>query len=144
MRYLSPGEVVDLHRRVPQTTGGASGIRDFGVLESAIAQAKATFDGVEFYPTLNEKAAALAFSLVLGHPFVDGNKRAGHAATETFLVLTGPEIDAPVDDQEHLMLDLAAGRIGRDQLSDWPRQHLKPLAFGGSAIGPHSLKQRSG
>jgi len=128
MRYLSLGEVVDLHRRVLQTTGGASGIRDFGVLESVIAQPKASFGGVELYPTLIEKAAALAFSLVQGHPFVDGNKRAGHAAMETFLVLNGTEIDAPVDDQERLMLDLAAGRIGRSQLIDWLRQHVNPLS----------------
>jgi death-on-curing protein len=128
MRYLTLGEVVDLHRRVLQTTGGASGIRDFGVLESSVAQPKATLGGVELYPTLIEKAAALAFSLVQGHPFVDGNKRAGHAAMETFLVLNGTEIDGPVDDQERLMLDLAAGRIGRSQLIDWLRHHLRPLA----------------
>ena len=128
MRYLTLGEVVDLHRRLLQATGGASGIRDFGVLESAIAQPKATFGGVDLYPTIVEKAAALAFSLVQGHPFVDGNKRVGHAAMETFLVLNGTEIDARVDDQERLMLDLAAGRIGRNHLIDWLRQHLKPLA----------------
>jgi death-on-curing protein len=128
MRYLALGEVVDLHRRLLQATGGASGVRDFGVLESAIAQPKATFGGVDLYPTMIEKAAALAFSLVQGHPFADGNKRVGHAAMETFLVLNGSEIDAPVDDQERLMLDLAAGRIGRSQLIDWLRQHLKPLA----------------
>lgn len=128
MRYLTLGEVVDLHRRLLQATAGASGIRDFGVLESAIAQPKATFGGVDLYPTLVEKAAALAFSLVQGHPFVDGNKRVGHAAMETFLVLNGTEIDAAVDDQERLMLDLAAGRIGRSDLIDWLRQHLKPLA----------------
>jgi len=98
------------------------------VLESALAQPKTTFGGVELYPTLIEKAAALAFSLVQGHPFVDGNKRAGHAAMETFLVLKGTEIDAPVDNQERLMLDLAAGRIGRSQLIDWLHRHLKPLA----------------
>ena len=128
MRYLTLGEVVDLHRRLLQATGGAPGVRDFGLLESAIAQPKATFGGVDLYPTMVEKAAALAFSLVQGHPFVDGNKRVGHAAMETFLVLNGGEIDAPVDDQERLMLDLAAGRIGRSQLIDWLRQHLKPLA----------------
>lgn len=128
MRYLTLGEVVDLHRRLLQATAGASGIRDFGVLESAIAQPKATFGGVDLYPTLVEKAAALAFSLVQGHPFVDGDKRVGHAAMETFLVLNGTEIEASVDDQERLMLDLAAGRIGRSDLIDWLRQHLKPLA----------------
>ena len=73
-------------------------------------------------------SAALAFSLVQNHPFVDGNKRVGHAAMETFLILNGSEIGAPVDDQERLVLDLAAGRIGRDDLTDWLRQHLNPLA----------------
>ena len=128
MRYLTLGEVIDLHRRLLQASGGAPGIRDFGTLESAIAQPKATFGGVDLYPTLVEKAAALAFSLVQGHPFVDGNKRVGHAAMETFLVLNGSEIDAPVDDQERLMLDLAAGRIGRSHLIDWLRQRLKLVA----------------
>ena len=128
MRYLALGEVVELHRRLLETTGGASGIRDFGALESAIAQPKATFGGVDLYPTLVEKAAALDFSLVQGHAFVDGNKRVGHAAMETFLILNGSEIDAPVDDQERLILDLAAGRIGRSHLVDWLRQHLKSLA----------------
>jgi death-on-curing protein len=128
MRYLTLGEVVELHRRLLQATGGASGIRDFGALESAVAQPKANFGGVDLYPTLAEKAAALCFSLVQGHPFVDGNKRVGHAALETFLVLNATEIDAPVDDQERLMLDLAAGRIGRGQLTAWLRQHLKPIA----------------
>ena len=128
MRYLALGEVVDLHRRLLEATGGASGIRDFGALESAIAQPKSTFGGVDLYPTLVEKAAALGFSLVQGHAFLDGNKRVGHAAMETFLILNGTEIDAPVDDQERLMLDLAAGRIGRNHLVDWLRQHVKPLA----------------
>ena len=109
-------------------TGGAPGIRDLGALESAVAQPKATFDGVDLYPTLVERAAALGFSLVQGHPFVDGNKRVGHAAMETFLALNGAEIDASVDEQERLMLDLAAGRIGRSHLAEWLLGHLKPLA----------------
>ncbi|HKW93413.1 MAG TPA: type II toxin-antitoxin system death-on-curing family toxin [Methylomirabilota bacterium] len=61
-----------------------------------------------------------------GHPFVDGNKRVGHAAMETFLVLNGAEIGAPVDDQERLILGLASGQISRSQLMDWLREHLKP------------------
>jgi len=128
MRYLTLGEVVELHRRLLQASGGASGVRDFGALASAIAQPKATFGDVDLYPTLAEKAAALCFSLIQGHPFVDSNKRLGHAAMETFLVLNGTEMNAPVDDQERLMLDLAAGQISPADLTDWLRQHLKPLA----------------
>ncbi len=63
-----------------------------------------TFDGQELYPTLVEKAAALGFSLVTSHPFVDGNKRLGHAAMETFLLMNGHEIEASVDEQEDLIL----------------------------------------
>jgi len=127
MRYLTLGEVVELHRLVLQADGGAAGIRDLGALDSAIAQPKATFGGSDLYPTVIEKAAALCFSLVQNHPFVDGNKRVGHAAMETFLVLNGTEIAAAVDDQERLMLDLAAGRIDRTHLTDWLRHHLRPL-----------------
>ncbi len=127
MRYVTLGEVVELHRRLLQATGGAPGIRDFGALESAVAQPKATFGGSDLYPTLPEKAAALCLALVQGHPFVDGNKRVGHAAMETFLVLNGTEIDASIDAQERLILDLARGRLDRSELTDWLRHHLKPL-----------------
>ena len=128
MRYLALSEVVELHRRLLDATGGAAGIRDLGALESALAQPKMTLAGRDLHPTLAEKAAALCFSLVQNHAFVDGNKRVGHAAMETFLVLNGGEIDAGLDEQERVMLDLAAGHIDRGQLADWLRQHLKPLA----------------
>jgi death-on-curing protein len=127
MRYLTLGEVVELHRRLLQATGGTPAIRDLAALESAIAQPKAALAGVDLYPTLAEKAATLGFSLIQNHPFLDGNKRVGHAAMEIFLVLNGFEIDAPVDDQERLVLDLAAGRVGRSHLIDWLHRHLRPL-----------------
>ena len=127
MRYLALAEVVELHRRLLEATGGAAGLRDLAALESAIAQPKVAFAGADLYPTLVEKAAALCFSLVENHPFVDGNKRLGHAAMETFLILNGAELDARVDDQERVMLDLAAGRIDRAQLLDWLRHHLRLL-----------------
>ncbi len=80
MRYLTLAEVVTLHRRLIATTGGARGIRDLGGLESALAQPRAGFGGDDLYSGVVEKAVALGFSLVMGHPFVDGNKRTGHAA----------------------------------------------------------------
>src|SRR5262245_63258916 len=116
MRYLALSEVVELHWRLLEATGGAVGIRDLGALESAVAQPKMTLAGSDLYPTLEEKAAALCFSLVANHPFVDGNKRVGHAAMETFLVLNGAEIDAGLDKQERIMLELAAGCLDRGQL----------------------------
>jgi death on curing protein len=128
VRYVTLAEVVELHRRLLQATGGAPGIRDLGALESAVLQPKATFGSADLYPTLIDKAAALCFALIQDHPSVDGNKRVGHAAMETFFILNGAEIDASVDDQERLILDLAAGRIDRAHLIDWLRQHLTPLA----------------
>lgn len=127
MRYLTLGEVVTLHRRVVDQSGGAKGIRDLGLLESALAQPKATFDSTDLHPTIIEKAAALGFALAANHPFVDGNKRIGHAAMEVFLLLNGFEIDATVDEQERLMLDIAAGQRHRNELVDWLRLHSRPL-----------------
>jgi death on curing protein len=78
--------------------------------------------------TLGEVVALhRGFSLALNHPFVDGNKRAAHAAMEAFLLLNGFEIVGSVEEQERLMLDLAAGRLTREQLADWLEKHVAPL-----------------
>ena len=92
MRYVSLGEIVHLHQALLDETGGATGIRDIGMLESALAQPRATFGGDDLHPTLFAKAAALGFSLALNHAFVDGNKRVAHAAMEVFLLLNGVEL----------------------------------------------------
>lgn len=126
MRYLSLAEVTELQRLVLQATGGSHGLRDLGALESAIAQPRMSFGGEDLYPTLSDKAAALAFSLVQNHPFLDGNKRVGHAAMETFLVLNGFEIDAEADEQEELMLGLAGGGLERSEFLSWLRHHVRP------------------
>jgi len=126
VRYLSLGEVVELHRLVVAQAGGAAGLRDLGALESAVAQPRATFAGTELYPSLAEKAAALGYSLALNHPFVDGNKRVAHAALETFLILNGRELAAPVDDAERTMLALAAGALSREEFVAWVTRHVVP------------------
>ena len=126
MRFLTLGEVVALHRDVLQDSGGVSGIRDLGALESALAQPRASSGGTDLHLSVPAKAAALGFSLTLNHAFVDGNKRVAHAAMEVFLTLNGYEIVAPVDEQERLMLDLAAGGVTREQLAGWLKKHLQP------------------
>lgn len=123
IRYLTLIEVLELHRKILEQSGGASGIRDIGLLESAIAQPRMTFGGEELYPSLLEKAAALGFSIIMNHPFVDGNKRTGHAATETFLVLNGLQINASVDEQEHVVLAIASGELGREAFVEWLQQN---------------------
>lgn len=125
MRYLTLEEVLALHRLVIERSGGLDGLRDVGVLESALVQPRMSFEGQELYPELADKAAALGYSLVLNHPFLDGNKRVGHAAMETFLVLNGWELDAELDVQEQLMLRLASGQIQREEFASWVRAHLR-------------------
>ena len=124
MRYLTLGEVVELHQRLLAQSGGAPGLRDLGLLESALAQPRASFDGADLHPTIADKAAALCFALVANHPFLDGNKRIGHAAMEVFLVLNGFEIEATVDEQERTMLAVASGTLDRDGLSQWLKSRL--------------------
>jgi death on curing protein len=126
MRYLSLGEVVDLHQALLNQTGGATGIRDLAMLESALAQPRAMFGGADLHPTITAKAAALGFSLSMNHPFVDGNKRVAHAAMEVFLILNGVELTADVDEQERLMLDLADGQVLREELAAWLERHIRP------------------
>lgn len=119
MRYLTLSEVLELHRLAIEHFGGANGLRDQGGLESALAQPTMTFSGQDLYPTIAEKAAALCFSLVMNHPFVDGNKRIGHFAMETFLVLNGHEINADVDEQEQIILLIAAGEMKQSEFTTW-------------------------
>jgi death-on-curing protein len=126
MRHLTLGEVLDIYSRVMQQSGGLVGIRDLGALESAVAQPRMTFDGAELYPTLVEKASALGFSLIENHPFLDGNKRAGHAALETLLVLNGYQISASVDEQVAIILGVASGTVGREAFTAWLREHIAP------------------
>lgn len=122
-RYLSFAEILELHQSVLARWSGAGGIRDLGALESALAQPRQSFAGQDLYPDITSKAAALCFSLVLNHPFIDGNKRIGHTAMEVFLMVNGHELRAPVDEQERIMLDLAAGALARDSFVEWIKQH---------------------
>jgi death-on-curing protein len=124
MRYLTVGEVLELYSRVMKQSGGSVGILDLGALESAIAQPHMTFNNEELYPTIVDKASALGYSIIQNHPFVDGNKRAGHAAVETFLMLNGFEISASVDEQAEIILGVASGKIHRSAFTDWLRNHI--------------------
>lgn len=124
MRYLTLQQVLFLHQRIIAQSGGSPGVRSLAVIESALAQPLMTFDGEELYPTLIEKAATLGFSLIMNHPFVDGNKRIGHAVMETFLVLNGFEIMATVDEQEAIVLRLAASEVTRDEWLAWLLTHV--------------------
>ncbi|HEX8684128.1 MAG TPA: type II toxin-antitoxin system death-on-curing family toxin [Ardenticatenaceae bacterium] len=124
MRYLTLLEVILLHEEIIARSGGSPGVRDIGLLEGALGQPRMTFGGIELYPSLVEKAAALGFSLIQNHPFIDGNKRAGHAAMEACLILNGFEIEATVDEQEATVLQVASSEMSRAQLTDWLQRHV--------------------
>ena len=124
IQYLSLSQVLFLHQRLIEQSGGTSGTRDQNALESALAQPKMTFEGKELYLTLAEKAAALCYSLISNHPFVDGNKRIGHAVMEVFLVINGYEIAAAIDEQEEIMLKLASSKMERSDFIDWLKDKI--------------------
>lgn len=128
MRYLTVGEVLGVYNLVIKQSGGGVGIRDLGALESAVAQPRMTFGDKELYPTIVEKASALGFSLIQNHPFIDGNKRTGHAAVETFLILNGFEISASVDEQVEVVLGVASGKVSREEFTDWLQTHIVDLS----------------
>jgi death-on-curing protein len=120
-------EVLELHGRIIAETGGSDGLRDLGLLESALGQPRQTFGGEDLYPGLVEKAAALGYSLINNHPFIDGNKRIGHASMEAMLMLNGHELSVGVDEGEAEVLAVAAGRRTREQFQEWIRVHLTEL-----------------
>ena len=125
IRYLTLTEVLILHRQVAEQSVGALGLRDIGLLESAVNQPRMTFGEQELYPTIIDKASALCFSIVMNHPFADGNKPTGHAAMETFLVLNKLETSASTDEQEQIILNLASGELRRGAFTEWLQQNVK-------------------
>ncbi len=125
MRSVTIAEVLETYQQIMQQTGGLVAIRDFGALESALAQPYMTFSGNELYPSLAEKAAALGFSLIQNHPFADGNKRTGHAAMAMFLAINGYKIDASIDEQTEIILSVAAGKLSRQEFTDWLSGHIQ-------------------
>jgi death-on-curing protein len=124
VRYLTLNEVLELHGQIISQSGSTPGILNLNALESALAQPRMTFGGTDLYSTLAEKASALGFSLIKNHPFVDGNKRTGHAAIEVFLVLNGFEVRAPVDEQEQIILQVASGELEHDKFAAWLKAHI--------------------
>ncbi|MEE8493974.1 MAG: type II toxin-antitoxin system death-on-curing family toxin [Nitrospirales bacterium] len=126
-RYLSLAEVLKLHGLIIAESGGSTGLRDLGMLESALGQPRQTFGGEDLYPSLPSKAAALGYFLIMNHPFIDGNKRIGHAAAEAVLMLNGLELTAGVDEAEAEILAVAAGRRTREEFQEWVEKHVRPI-----------------
>ncbi len=122
MKYLTAEQVLFIHARVISETGGSHGIRDLGLLESAVARPQATFDGVDLHPDLFPKAAVLMHAIIKNHPFMDGNKRTGVVAVGLFLQLNGHSLTATNRELESFTLKVATAKIGLPQIADWLRR----------------------
>lgn len=123
MIKFSKEKILLLHQVMAEATGGDVGIRDDALLESAIENIYATFDGIELYPSKEEKAARLGYSLISNHAFVDGNKRIGMYIMISFLELNGIKIDANNDDVVKLGLSVASGNANYDDILNWINEH---------------------
>lgn len=125
--YITFDEVLDIHSRMIELTGGSSGLRDRNRLESAVMSPQQTFDQMELYPTIIEKAAILGFSIISNHPFVDGNKRTGQHVMEVFLNLNGYSLSSTIDEDEAAILAIASSQWRKENLIQWLEEHVVPL-----------------
>ena len=123
MIRFSPEKVKLLHQLIAQETGGSIGLRDEGLLESALDGVFATFGGKELYPSKEEKGARLGYTLISNHAFVDGNKRIGMYVMLTFLEVNGIHMDCTNREVSDTGLAVAAGQMDYDALLEWVRAH---------------------
>ena len=123
MIRFSKEKVLLLHQLMAEATGGSIGVRDKGLLDSALENAFATFDGVELYPSKEEKAARLSFSLVSNHAFVDGNKRIGIYIMLSFLEMNGIRLHCTDEEIVNIGLSIASGSMNYEDLRDWVYEH---------------------
>ena len=122
--YLSIDQVEELHAIQLQHYGGSPGLRDSGGLTSAVARPAMTFGGEDLYPDLSSKAGALMHSLVINHPYMDGNKRVGAHAAVLFLLVNGQRLDALPKELEEVTMTVASGELDAEALSIWFRQRI--------------------
>ena len=123
MIKFSKEKVLLLHQLIAEETGGSVGIRDEGLLESALETAFSTFGGEELYPSKEEKGARIGYNLISNHAFVDGNKRIGMHVMLTFLLVNGIELNCTNQDVVEAGLGVASGNMGYDELLQWIRTH---------------------
>jgi death-on-curing protein len=123
---LTVDEIITLHSKLVAATGGSGGLRDKGLLESAVLNCYQTFDGEELYPGVIEKAARLAFGICANHPFVDGNKRAAVTSMLTILRLNDVAISYTRKELVALGLGAADRSLGYEAVVGWVRSHLSP------------------
>jgi death-on-curing protein len=125
MITLNKEQIIRLHQKLLDATGGLDGIRDEALLDSALAASFQTFGGVELYPSTMAKIARITYDLVCNHPFLDGNKRIGIYVMMLLLELNHIEVDFTDDDLIHIGLELAQGKMSDKQLLAMILEHIK-------------------
>src|ERR1017187_6347757 len=122
MRFPDIDYVLREQRRIVDDAGGLHGVRDMNLLLSALGQPLQSFGGQDLYPDVNSKAAALGYFLIRNHPFVDGNKRIGHAMMEWVLRANQLEMAKEINNQEKTILAVAAGDWNLEEFTNWLRE----------------------
>lgn len=125
MITLTKEQVLMLHNQLIEATGGSKGIRDEGMLESALMNPYQSFGGIELYPSIQAKAAQLCFGIVKDHPMIDGNKRLGTHVMLVFLALNGYELSYSQKELSDTILLLAAGKLQSEDILQWIIEHQK-------------------
>lgn len=123
MIVLSKKQVLALHAQLVSETGGSPGLRDEGLLDSALNAPFQSFGDIEPYPSIQQKAARLGYGLIMNHPFVDGNKRIGAHVMLVFLALNNIELDYTQDELSQTILSIASGELGFEHLLKWIIDH---------------------
>ena len=125
--WIRADVVLAIHQRQLAEHGGANGVRELGMLDSALARPKNLFAYGHSRVDLAELAASYAFGMVRNHPFIDGNKRTGYVVCRTFLLLNGFDLVASPEEKYLTFLSLAEGRLDEDSLAQWLRSRLIPI-----------------
>ena len=127
MIKFSQEKVLLLHQLITEETGGDNGVRDYGLLDSALESVYQTFDGKELYPTKQEKGARLGYTLISNHAFVDGNKRIGMYVMLAFLQVNGIHIHPTNEEVARAGITVAAGEMGYEELLEWVKTNTDDL-----------------
>ncbi len=125
MKYLTVQDVLLLHELAIDKFGGSHGLRDLGLLESAVMRPQATFSGIDLYPSIFDKAASLVHSLLMNHQFVDGNKRTAMFSMMTFLELNGYKFIADQKEVVEYALYIENSQPEIEEISKWLKKHSK-------------------
>ncbi|MBN3872658.1 MULTISPECIES: type II toxin-antitoxin system death-on-curing family toxin [unclassified Nostoc] len=124
-RFISISQVLDIHQDEINSFGGTSGVRDEGLLDSALAQPQATFGGELLHPTIHEQAAAYLYHLAMNHPFIDGNKRTAFAVMDTFITLNAYSLNLSSEQAYNLVIQVVQKEISKEELSAFLELHLQ-------------------